>query len=113
MRAYSGVCDCLPSILHSNSKKRETRRILLLVACLFGYDPLERSCVLHCFVPWLQVVPRVPAHTTLASVQFMPRIASLRVFADGIWQARWSPKKLLICFFRFVRRARSATGSSL
>ena len=35
------------------------------------------------FVPWVQVVPSVRGHTTLASVHFMPRVASPHVSTDG------------------------------
>ena len=65
-------------------EKGETRLVHLPAACLFGDDPVEQPHVLHCFVPWLQVVPHVRGHATLASMQFMPRVASLHVLADGI-----------------------------
>ena len=39
-----------------------------------------------------------------ASVQYMPRVSSLHLFANGIRQARWRPHELHLLFFRFVRR---------
>ena len=40
----------------------------------------------------------------MTSVQFMPRVSSLHLFANGIRQAKWRPHGLHIFFFRFVRR---------
>ena len=41
------------------------RLILEAVACLFGYDPLERPYVFHWLVPRVQVAPRFRSHTPL------------------------------------------------
>ena len=84
VRHHAPPQSCIPP------QNGEARLILQLVACLFSFDLLKRPHILHLFVP--RVIFRVRGHTALASVQFVSRVGSSGVFADG----RVEPEKVFL-----------------